>query len=236
MWLAQLRKRWFGSSRSARDSRPRTTPPRRSMRLALERLEDRIVPAVSPITVANGDVAGLIAAIQTANTDGQPTTIILATNGTYDLTQINNYDTGSDGTKGANGLPQITGNVTIQGNGATIERSSASGTPAFRLLDVENHANVTLKNLTIEGGEEIGNDLSKQAFVTGGGIRNNLGNLTLNGVTLTGNSLVGSTGANGGTATGTNPGLPNQGGTGGTGGTALGGALYSFGGHLTIIH
>ncbi|HTU92269.1 MAG TPA: hypothetical protein VMF69_19465, partial [Gemmataceae bacterium] len=153
MWLAQLRKRWFGTPRAARRSRLRATPPRR--RLMLERLEDRIVPAGPVISVGNSDVAGLIAAINTANTDGQPTTINLAANGTYNLTKINNYDL-VNGLKGANGLPQITGNVTIQGNGATIERSSAAGTPAFRLLDVESCGNLTLNNLTIEGGEESG--------------------------------------------------------------------------------
>ena len=222
MWLTQLCKRWFGTPRAARRCRLRATLPRHNTRLMLERLEDRIVPAGPTIRVANGDVAGLIAAINTANSDGQPTTISLAANGDYVLTQVNNATAYGPG---ANGLPQITGNVTIEGNGATLERGSASGTPAFRLLDLFN-GSLTLDNLTIKGGEESGytwgsQQLPSGASLQGGGIFNWNGALTLNEVTLTGNSVIGS---------------PGTADTGGNGEGVGGGGLYSFLGSNTILN
>ena len=66
--------------------------------------------------VGNGDVAGLIAAMNAANSSPAPNTINLASGGTYTLTAVDN---------GVNGLPAITNSMTINGNGATIQRSSA---------------------------------------------------------------------------------------------------------------
>ena len=53
-----------------------------------------------------------------------------------------------------NGLPVIAAkdNLTIVGNGDTIERSTAVGTPLFRLLDVASGGSLTLENLTLQGG------------------------------------------------------------------------------------
>src|SRR6185503_10950002 len=65
--------------------------------------------------VANGDVAGLIAAINSANSSAAPNVINLANGGTYTLTTVDN---------GSNGLPVINNSMTINGNGATIQRSS----------------------------------------------------------------------------------------------------------------
>jgi hypothetical protein len=42
--------------------------------------------------------------------------------------------------------------LTIQGNGATIERSGDFGVAAFRLLEVAEGANLTSNNLTLQGG------------------------------------------------------------------------------------
>lgn len=98
-------------------------------------------------TVANGDIAGLTTAITSANGNGQDDTIELATSGTYTLTARNN---------GLNGLPQVTPDgghkLTIHGNGATIERSSAAGIPAFRFLYVQSGANLTLSGLILSNG------------------------------------------------------------------------------------
>jgi hypothetical protein len=65
------------------------------------------------------DVAELIAAIHTANGNDEADTLELATNCVYTLTMVDN----SDEPYGPNGLPQITSEITIHGNGATIERS-----------------------------------------------------------------------------------------------------------------
>jgi hypothetical protein len=70
----------------ARKVRPITARPR--VRLCLEVLEDRTAPAV--FNVGAGDVAGLIAAINTANSNGDPSNTINLTKSTYDLTAINN--------------------------------------------------------------------------------------------------------------------------------------------------
>jgi hypothetical protein len=75
-------------------------------------------------------VACLIAAINTANVNGEVNTIRLES-GTYTLTAIDNA------TDGSNGLPSITSPLTIVGAGAgntIIEREATA--PPFRLLHV----------------------------------------------------------------------------------------------------
>ncbi|MEE4380241.1 MAG: hypothetical protein V2J55_22365, partial [Candidatus Competibacteraceae bacterium] len=72
------------------------------------------------------DVNALINAIDTANGNGQADVINLDGDCTYTLTEINN--TTDDGN---NGLPSITSTVTINGNDATIERSSEPDIPKF---------------------------------------------------------------------------------------------------------
>lgn len=80
--------------------------------------------------IADGDVAALINAINTANSAPDADTINLATRGTYILTTVNHVDQ-----SGANnGLPLITSDLTINGNGAQITRSAAAGTPELRLI------------------------------------------------------------------------------------------------------
>src|SRR5271166_1811531 len=123
-WLAQWRRRWFG--KVGVSARRAGAPGKRrpTVRPMLEVLEDRTNPTT--FTLGNGDVAGLIGAIQTANGDGQADTIVLASNGTYQLTAANNT------TNGGNGLPVITSsNLTIQGSGATIERNTTIVGPKF---------------------------------------------------------------------------------------------------------
>jgi hypothetical protein len=118
------------------------------------------------INVADGDVAGLITAINTANTNGQSDVINLAPNGTYTLTAVDNT------TNGANGLPLIINDVigpdlTIHGNGATIKRSASA--PSFRIFQVSG-ASVTLDRLTISGGDsaELGGAIRISATLNTG--------------------------------------------------------------------
>ncbi len=81
----------------------------------MNRLNRRVLPLVivgtlswghwsksATFNIANGDVAGLITAINTANTNNQNDDINLAANGTYTLTNVNNMN------DGPNGLPTIT--------------------------------------------------------------------------------------------------------------------------------
>src|ERR1044072_2309842 len=102
--------------------------------------------------IPNGDVAALAAAINTANTNSQSDIINLAANGTYTLTTVDNA------VNGANGLPVIrndsTGlDLTINGQGATIQRSTVAGTPEFRILQIADGTTVNLVRLTIANGK-----------------------------------------------------------------------------------
>jgi len=87
-------------------------------------------------TIPASDVTALISAITTGNGFGAPYTLCLAAGITYTLTAVNNTSHGS------NGLPLITGDITIVGNGATITRNSTA--PVFRIATVETGAALTL--------------------------------------------------------------------------------------------
>jgi hypothetical protein len=136
-------------------------------------LEGRTV--LSSYTAAT--VSDLIADINASNNGGGSNTITLVAGNTFSLTAVNNT------TDGATGLPVIAANdrLTIAGNSNTIDL--ASGTPAFRLLDVAAGASLTLQNLTLQGGVEVDNG----AQAAGGAIYCK-GTLDLNGVTVQNNS------------------------------------------------
>lgn len=118
------------------------------------------------------DAAALIAAINSA-TSGD--TITLESGCVYTLTAVDNYETFGD-----NGLPIINKTLTIEGNGATIERSSAGGTPEFRIFKIQATGDLTLNNLTVNNG-----DVSNYE---GGAINNIEGALTITNSTFSGNN------------------------------------------------
>ena len=142
MGLKTLWQRW--RSRPAASRRGRPTAPRLRLRLRVNQLEDRTVPTA--FTAAT--VAHLIADINAANTAGGSNIIRLVAGKTLTLTAVDNT------TDGATGLPVIAANdtLTIVGNGDTIQRSTASGTPAFRLFDVASGGSLTLKDMTVQDG------------------------------------------------------------------------------------
>jgi hypothetical protein len=135
-------------------------------------------------------VSALVADIAAANKAGGANTITLAANTTFDLTAVNNT------TNGANGLPVIGAtkavNLTIVGNGDTIDRSAAAGTPAFRLFDVASGSSLTLESVTLQNGLAKG-----QGTAADGGAIYNQGRLTLIGATVQNNAAEGTSGANG---------------------------------------
>lgn len=232
----------------SRPTRPRAPSSRtRRSRPCLELLEDRCVPAA--YSAAN--VTELVYAINDANLHGGDNTITL-TAATFTLTAANNP------VDGGNGLPVIAmgDNLTIAGSGNTIERSTAAGTPAFRLFDVAAGASLTLINLTLQGGRIEGNwaqggavynqgelDLDRvtvqnnvaQGFLSqGGGIWSN------GALTLEDNTLVQNNQALGGPGTNawveerlTRPRLIVAHPAGG-GGAAEGGGLFAAGGTVTL--
>src|SRR6516225_4814267 len=134
-WLHWL-TRGFPHNRDGRTRRPRPPGPQRhGPRLTLEQLEDRTLP--SSYTAAS--VSDLIADINAANKHGGSNTITLAANTPFTLTAVDNT------ADGATGLPLIKSgdNLTILCDGDTIERSTAWGTPTFRLFDVANGGSLT---------------------------------------------------------------------------------------------
>ncbi len=100
-------------------------------------------------------VAELICAIKNATASGAPCVINLFSNGVYTLTGPDNWE------YGPNGLPQISGYLTINGRGAIIQR--ASNSPDFRFFYVSGGLSskyhtglpagtLALLNITLTGG------------------------------------------------------------------------------------
>src|SRR4051794_31037338 len=81
-------------------------------------------------TGTNGNAASLTGTLKAANDLVGPDTIVLGAGCTYTLSAVDNS------WYGPNGLPEVAGDVTVEGHGATIARSSAPGTPPFRLFFV----------------------------------------------------------------------------------------------------
>ncbi|WP_029723337.1 right-handed parallel beta-helix repeat-containing protein, partial [Salinispora cortesiana] len=124
------------------------------------------------------DPNALIAAITAANQAGGGT-LRLAEKCVYTLT-INQDD---------NGLPQVFQPITIYGQGATIIRAAAADD--FRIFEVITGGDLTLKDLTVAGGQIADAD--------GGGIAAGEGTrLTLERVTVRDNIATGATSEGGG--------------------------------------
>ena len=123
--------------------------------------------------------ASLISAISTA---GSGSTLTLTSGCTYTLTAKNNT------TDGGTGLPVITKNITIAGNGAKITRS---GSVAFHLMDVSSAGKLTLSSITMTNG--LANN-----GVNGGGAIDSHGTLSISGSTFSGNSSPSASGTSGG--------------------------------------
>jgi len=144
------------------------------------------VSRAATFAIPCGDVPALITAINTANSNNQPDTIELAAGCTYSLATVDNTFGGS-----ANGLPVIivdsssTNSLTINGNGATIER--VAGSPPFRFLYLRdqtfvNTVVVTINDLTFRNGDTDNDE--------GGAILARNARLTLNRVAFENNQAT----------------------------------------------
>src|ERR1700693_5116963 len=99
---------------------------------------------------------------------------------------------GNNSTDGGTGLPVITGTVAIAGSGATITRSTATGTPTFRIFDVAGSGTLSLDSLTLSNG------LMSSTGSTGGAGIYNHGTLAVSASTFSGNSSPSPNGVSGG--------------------------------------
>ena len=112
----------------------------------------------------------LIIAINQANSAGGANTLDLAERCAYTIDRVNNV-----GELGDNGLPQITSDITVNGNNAIILRGDEA--PEFRLFQVNDGAALGLKEITLRKGRvAIKGD--------GGAVYVLAGALTLTGCTL----------------------------------------------------
>ena len=103
---------------------------------------------------SGSDVPCLIAAINTANGNGEADTIFLEA-GTYTLTAVDNTDAGPSG------LPSISSDITIHGEGASLtvlraehgqDPQTPSGLEEFRIFHVAAAGDLKLEGLTVSGG------------------------------------------------------------------------------------
>ncbi|HET6878237.1 MAG TPA: choice-of-anchor Q domain-containing protein [Jatrophihabitans sp.] len=132
--------------------------------------------------------AGLVSAMTSvASTGGK---LSLASGCTYALTAP------ADPTDGATGLPVVTAAVTIVGNRATITRSTASGTPSFRLFDVAQGGTLTISGVTLSNG--LAPAATTPEVGWGGGAVNSHGTLHVSRVTFKGNAAPSHSGTSGG--------------------------------------
>jgi len=150
-------------------------------------------------TIANDGKCTLIEAITSANTDavsgamvGECTagngadTIELQAFAFYELFSVNNS------TDGNNGLPSITTQITINGNGATIQRADlgcvldvTTAVGEFRIIHVATSGDLKLNNITIRNG--CADHPFNLAALSGGGILN-MGQLEITSSTLSNNA------------------------------------------------
>jgi hypothetical protein len=134
--------------------------------------------AATSVSVPCGDVTGLSTAITNANAATGSTTITLGANCTYTLTAV-------DPSSSHDGLPPVTNEIIIEGNGSTITRSSQDD---FRILHVQSAGNLTVHHLTITNGKDSNSSFSSGS--AGGGILNDQGILTVSSSTITGNQVA----------------------------------------------
>jgi CSLREA domain-containing protein len=137
-------------------------------------------------------------AIIAANSMPGADTIVLQSGQTYTLSLENAMTPGDEDTAAEDDLDVVAGStITIQGNGATIQRSTAvTCNPdgmvvagEFRIFEVlggMTPGNLTLQNVTVRDGCADGSGGEPK----GGGILNNGGTLTVTGSTISGNSAT----------------------------------------------
>jgi hypothetical protein len=127
-------------------------------------------PAAAATATVPCSVSALVAAIDAANATPGADVISLAPHCTYTLSDANN---------GQNGLPLISGDITINGRGSTITRASSA--PDFRFFHVLESATLSLNTLTLRGGRASDCQNDPLGFITGcGGAIESFGTVNVN--------------------------------------------------------
>ncbi len=184
-------------------------------------------------------------AINAANAGGVASTVVLGNGETYVLTVADNA---------GNGLPVITTNITINGNGAIIGRAGLA--PRFRLAQVEATGTLTINNVLMAGGRALHGQGQLSPGENGGALYVNGGTLSFVNSSLSDNDAGdGSSGSFDGTDGGAGGGIYATGGTvsvvnstiegsiGGVGGTGNtdgdgggGGGIYVLNSNVGIVN
>jgi CSLREA domain-containing protein len=193
-----------------------------------------VVTTTSDVVNPTDGLTSLREALAYADSLSGPQTITFAANltGTISLSAVGDF------TEGASAL-EVTGDVEIDGPSAGLTLTVAAGVPAMRLFHVADGAALTLRDLTLTGGQAPGSGggailnegdltvidstISGNSAELGGGI-DNAGALTLLRDTLSGNTAAGAAGVN---AIGLIAGRAGGGSGGGGGGAGLGGAVFN---------
>src|SRR6266550_2177803 len=100
-----------------------------------------VVTGAAPVPCS---ASALVTAIAAVSSSGG--TVTLTAGCTYTMTTFDNT------ADGPNAFADITGSVTIVGNGATITRSTTGGTPAFRFFIVDDTGSLDISNVTLSNG------------------------------------------------------------------------------------
>lgn len=137
-------------------------------------------PGVLAASVAC-DPSSLVSALTAVSGSGKSGTVSLTAACTYTMTTVNNSADGN------NAFPDILGNVTLIGNGATITRPT-SGAPNFRFFIVDDGGSLNLSNLTLSNGSIASGDPHGGAAIL------NRSQLTVTGVTFLNNRSLAATG------------------------------------------
>jgi hypothetical protein len=129
--------------------------------------------------INSGDGCSLVEAIINANNDAQTHAECTQGNGADTINLAGNTYSYTTAFGSLSALPDIASNITIEGNGSTIQRDSAAGTN-FRIIRVDSTGNLTLNEATITGG--------KAGSEGGGGIFNYGGTVSVKNSTINENS------------------------------------------------
>ena len=139
-------------------------------------------PAQAAASVVTSCLAAdLVSALAAANGRSEPSRIDLAAGCTYEVRSSNN----SDPATGANGLPVIVSDVTINGHGASIKGNWYDH--PFRLFRLAPTGTLRLNDVTLSGGATARSD-SYDRSNRGGCIYNGGGSLILDNTIMTENA------------------------------------------------